>query len=290
MKNYAVFTPTLLTLLLAVGLHAQKPGEKLKTVQELVALRETAEAEARKAGAVKTWGKALTEPIEVTTGRLLFADHFDSLAAWRHEGIGSLQQPEPGVLQLNCVGSAQGNVGSMAFCSVDFPDSIQVEYDLRVLTTNGLLLNFIAYQGRNGEDMLRDLPPRQGVFADYVFNPRLRGYHVSLSRYDDTGSHTGVSNWRRNPGLFLMAQQPDLCKTPQRWYRVQIIKLGGLLQMRVDGRFAGGFVDAGEIPEPLPRAGKIGFRAIGKEVQVQIRNFSVYAVDALPSKTDEPEK
>ena len=163
----------------------------------------------------------------------------------------------------------------MAFCKVDFPDSIQIEYDLRVLTTNGLIITFVASRGRQGEDILTELPTREGVFADYVFNPRLRSYHVSLSRYNDEGVHTGVSNWRRSPGLFLMGVQPDLCREPHRWYHITILKRGPALGLVVDDSTAGGFLDLDEIPDAIPGSGKIGFRAIGKHVIVQIRNFTV---------------
>ena len=87
-----------------------------------------------------------------------------------------------------------------------------------------------------------------------------------------------MSNWRRNPGLFLMAEQLDLCKQPNKWYHITIIKKARLLQMAVDGTVAGGFIDLNEIPEPLPMSGKIGFRAIGRHVIAQIKNFKVFAI------------
>lgn len=268
--------------------YSQEVDLKLKTVEELLALQRTVEAESAKAGKTKTWGSALSQPAEVRAGGSLFEDDFQDLSNWHHESIGSLSQPERNVMQLNCVGSEQGSKGCMAFCRKDFPDSIDIEFDLRVLSTNGLVITFIACQGRRGEDMLNELPQRDGTFEDYVFNSELRSYHVSSSRYDDVGRHTGVSNWRRNPGLFLMAQQLDLCKEPRKWYHIRITKLGRLLQMHVDGQFAGGFYDRDEIPEPLPRSGKIGFRAIGREVLAQIKNFKVSSVksDVQRGETD----
>ncbi len=247
---------------------AKENTMQLKPVEELKALARTK----------RVWGRTDIPPLLRPKGRVLFQDAFDNLRHWAHEGRGELTQPEPHVMQLNCVGSRQGRAGCMAFCRVDFPDDICIEYDLRVLTTNGLVITFVAAQGRRGEDMLTELPKREGIFADYVYSPRLRCYHVSVSRYNDKGEHTGVSNWRRNPGLFLMAQQPDLCKEPRRWRHIAIVKKGPLLQMAVDGRLAGGFVDPDEIPEPLPSAGKVGFRAIGSEVLAQVKNFKVTAL------------
>lgn len=245
---------------------------KLTCVDELKALSTSQ-------GSDHVWGKADMPPLVEPKGKVLYEDTFTDLSNWHHEGRGALTQPEPDLMQLNCVGSRQGSAGCMAFCRTDFSDDICIEYDLRMLTTNGLIITFIAAQGRQGEDMITGLPKREGVFADYIFNPGLRCYHVSVSRYNDKGQHTGVSNWRRNPGIFLMAQQQDLCKAPRKWYHVTIVKRGPLLQMAVDGQLAGGFVDPNEIPEPIPAAGKVGFRSIGAEVLGQIKRFKVTALE-----------
>jgi hypothetical protein len=208
-------------------------------------------------------------------GKTLFEDNFANLDNWHHEGGGNLSQPEANLMQLNCIGSKQGKAGCMSFCKKDFPDNVCIEYDMRVVTSKGLLITFIASKGRNGEDMITELPAREGIFADYIFNPKMRSYHLSVSRYNDKGEHTGVSNWRRNPGIFMMGQQEDLCKKINNWYHIAIIKKGGLLQLAVDGKLAGGFIDPDEIPELIPSDGKVGFRAIGSEVIAQIKNFKV---------------
>ena len=88
-----------------------------------------------------------------------------------------------------------------------------------------------------------------------------------------------MSNWRRNPGIFLMAQQDDLCEAINQWYHITIIKKHGILQMAVDGKLAGGFYDPDEIPDKIPGSGKIGFRAIGSKVIARIRNFQVTALE-----------
>ncbi len=270
----------LLSVTAAITTGCVSPGQNgpphLTSIQELHQIRERADTAALETtGKPKLWGLPHTPPSVTGPGTVLYSDSFEDLNNWHHEGLGSITQPEPNLMQLNCVGSIQGGAGCMAFCREDFPDSIRIDFDLRVLTTNGLVITFLASRGRRGEDMLSELPPRDGVFTDYVSNPRLRSYHVSISRHGDDGVHTGVSNWRRNPGLFLMGQQPDLCKEPKRWYHVAILKQGTLLHMAVDEWTAGGFVDPDEIPDAIPGAGKIGFRAIGRNVIVQIKNFTV---------------
>ena len=206
----------------------------------------------------------------------LFVDSFHALDHWHHEGGGNLYV-DSGTLRVECVGSLQGGVGCMAFCHEDFPDGIAVEYDLVVRESDGLLITFVAMRGLNGEDMLTDLPPRRGEFRDYTGdNARMRSYHVSVSRYDDTGAHTGVSNWRRNPGLHLMAQGPDLCKEIGRSYAIRIEKDGPRCALFVDGEPGPAFADPGELPDALPGAGKVGFRAIGSRVIAEVRGFRVH--------------
>jgi len=213
-------------------------------------------------------------------GEVLFQDDFTTgLDHWHHEGAGRIHVPEPGTLRIECIGSRQGGAGCQAFCRRDFPDGIAVEYDLLVERSNGLVITFVAMRGLEGEDMIEDLPPRPGVFADYTgADARMRSYHVSVSRYNDAGEHTGVSNWRRNPGLHLAGQGDDLCKEIGRRYSVRIVKDGPHCQLGVDGRLAHEFTDPDELPDEIPSGGKVGFRAIGSEVIAEIGDFRVRAL------------
>jgi hypothetical protein len=210
-------------------------------------------------------------------GAVVFRDDFTAgLDNWRQEGGGQVSIPEPGVLRLDCTGSRQGGVGCQLFLQRDLPDGIALDYDLQVHKSNGLVINFIGMQGLGGEDMFLDLPPRSGIFYDYVGpEAALRSYHVSISRYNDKGEHTGVSNWRRNPGAHLLAQGPDLCKEIGRRYQVRLVKDGPHLQLSVNGVVAHDFVDPHWLPGEIPTLGKFGFRAIGSEVIAEVRNVVV---------------
>ena len=210
-------------------------------------------------------------------GEVLFEDDFRSgLDNWHHEGTGLISSPEPGVMLLDCTGSHQGGRGCQAFCRRDFPDGIAVEYELLVRESNGLVITFAAMRGLRGEDVIADLPPREGIFADYVGeDARMRSYHLSVSRYDDEGHHTGVSNWRRNPGLHLMGQGEDLCRELGRRYSIRIVKDGPRCQLGVNGRLAHEFTDPDELPDEMPSSGKVVFRAIGSRVIAVIRDFRV---------------
>jgi len=134
----------------------------------------------------------------------------------------------------------------------------------------------VAMRGLHGEDMLTELPPRKGEFREYTGpDAPMRSYHVSVSRYDDEGKHTGVSNWRRNPGLHLMAQGKDLCQEIGREYVLRIEQDGPRCALFVDDQPGPAFVDPGDLPDAIPSGGKIGFRAIGSRVIAEITHLRV---------------
>ncbi len=213
-------------------------------------------------------------------GNLIHEDRFEDLDNWHLEGlVEGAGIVAGGVLRLDCSGSRQGGAGCMAFCKRDFPDNICVEYDLFVAEKNGLVITFLAMKGLGGEDAITGVPARAGVFDDYVGeNATTRSYHCSVSRYDDKGEHTGVSNWRRNPGLHLMGQGEDLCRQIRTPYHVAFIKAGRTCQLQVNGAIASGFTDPGELPDEIPTSGKVGFRVIGAKAIARFSNFKVTAL------------
>jgi hypothetical protein len=217
----------------------------------------------------------------VPQGQTLLTEDFKNLDRWHLEGFTKgISLLEDGWLRLDCKGSQQGGVGVHAFLKQDLPDSICLEYDLFTEEKNGLILTFMGMQGVNGEDAITGVPPRKGKFIDYTGkNATTRSYHLSLSRYNDKGEHTGVSNWRRNPGLFLVGQGHDPCEEIGRTYHVAIIKQGPLLQLQVDGKVISGFVDTEKSEEAIPGEGKIGFRVIGARAIVRISNLRITALE-----------
>jgi hypothetical protein len=209
--------------------------------------------------------------------KVLLHEHFTNLDRWHVEGmINGVTVVPPGQLRLACDQSKQGSIGVMAFCKQDFPDNICIEYDLVVENHNGLLITFVAMQGIHGEDAITGVPPRRGVFEDYVGeNASTRSYHVSVCRYMDDGVHSGVSNWRRNPGLHLMVSGRDLCTEIDKLYHVKICKQGPHCWVDVNGERGAEFTDPETLPGLIPTVGKFGFRAIGVKAFFRISNVKV---------------
>ncbi len=226
-------------------------------------------------------GNQALHHIIVPQGERLFKEDFNNLDRWHLEGHkDGASLADGGWLKLDCSGSQQGGVGVQAFLKQDLPDNICMEYDLYTEEKNGLLLTFLGMKGVKGEDAITGVPPREGKFIDYTGKEAsTRSYHISLSRYNDEGMHTGVSNWRRNPGLNLVGQGPDPCEKIGQVYHVAIIKQGGLCQLQVDGKVISGFIDDNIAEDLIPKDGKIGFRAIGARAVFRIGNLKVTALD-----------
>jgi Domain of unknown function (DUF1961) len=214
---------------------------------------------------------------------LLHSDDFASFDNWYHEGIGEIKSSPEGGMRLHCFESKQGGPGCMAFFRPDLPDNIAVEYDIVVRSHGGLVINYVAIRGLGGEDLIADrgeLPERTGVMRDYFLASQgLQSYHISFSRFDDTGTHTDTSNARRNPGLLLAAQGIDRCTQIDRKYGIRLVKSRGHVQFFVDGEFCFDIIDRDESQYPIPDTGKFGFRLIGSDVKADISAFRVHRVE-----------
>ena len=235
---------------------------------------------------------------------LLHSDDFDAgFDQWHHEGVGEIKATPAadgsktsgsgtgdtsggGGMRLHCLGSQQGREGCMAFFRPDLPDLVAYEYDLTIRSQGGLVINYLAIRGMRGEDMIADadkLKPRTGIMGNY-FATRwgLQSYHVSVSRFNDKGEHSGTCNWRRNPGMVLVGHGMDLVTEIDRTFHIRITKDQGHCQLYVDGVHAHGFVDRDTARGPIPDTGKFGFRLIGSDVMADIEHFRVYKLKPNP--------
>lgn len=222
-------------------------------------------------------------PLEYENKEFLHEDHFTNLSNWYHEGRGSMSPLNGGGMCLICSGSRQGGPGCMAFFRPTLPDQISMEYDIVIHSQGGLVINYVAIRGLQGEDLITDaakLEPRSGQMKNYFSRKwGLQSYHVSFSRFDDDGRHTNTSNWRRNPGCLLVGHGNDLVRGLDRTYHIRITKDEGYLQLYVDGVFVHGVVDRDTSRYPIPDYGKFGFRLIGSDVKADVFHFCVYRID-----------
>ncbi|NQU11541.1 DUF1961 family protein [bacterium] len=225
-------------------------------------------------------------PLDYDNRELLHQDAFDDLSRWHHEGIGSLEPLAGGGMRLQCQGSRQGGRGCMAFFRPTLPDQVSVSYDIVVHSHGGLVINYLAIRGLQGEDLIADaarLEPRAGEMKNYFARKwGLQSYHVSFSRFDDKGRHTNTSNWRRNPGCLLAGHGTDLVRELGRRYRIRLTKDAGILQLFVDDVFAHGVIDRDTSRYSIPDSGKFGFRLIGSGIEADVYDFRVHRIEAHP--------
>jgi hypothetical protein len=225
-------------------------------------------------------------PLDYENRAPLHEDSLVELGRWHHEGWGSMSPLAGGGMRLVCPGSRQGGPGCMAFFRPTLPDQVAIEYDIVVHSQGGLVINYVAIRGLNGEDLIEDagkLEPRDGSMKNYfALKWGLQSYHLSFSRFDDKGLHTNTSNWRRNPGSLLAGHGNDPVREMGRTYHIRITKDAGFLQFYADGVFAHGVVDRDTSRHPIPDHGKFGFRLIGSDVQADIFNFRVFRLDPHP--------
>ena len=221
-------------------------------------------------------------PTDYTNQELLHSDDFENFDGWHHEGAGKIENAPGGGMRLHCFDSRQGAEGCMAFFRPDLPDHVAVEYDIAIRSHGGLVINYIALRGLNGEDMIDDierLPKRTGVMSDYYLASQgLQSYHISFSRFNDAGVHTATSNLRRNPGMKLVSEGIDPCTEIDRFYRIRLCKSRGHVQFHVDSVFSHACLDGDTSEYPIPEHGKFGFRLIGSDVMADIMQFRVYAI------------
>ena len=232
-------------------------------------------------------------PLGYNDRELLHQDKFADLSRWHHEGAGALERIEGGGLRLHCLGSRQGGPGCMAFFRPDLPDQVGMEYEIVMHSHGGLVINYVAIRGLDGEDLITDasrLEPRTGEMKNYYARKwGLQSYHISFSRFDDKGRHTNTSNWRRNPGCLLMGHGHDPVQELGRRYRIRITKDEGCLQFFVNGTFAHGMIDRDQSRYPIPDGGKFGFRLIGSDVKADVFDFQVHWIDRHPELRDNKE-
>jgi len=221
-------------------------------------------------------------PVDYDNLELLYSDDFQTFDNWHHEGGGEIVEGPEGQMRLRCFGSRQGGPGCMAFFRPTLPDQVAYEYDITVRSHGGLVINYLAIRGLRDEDMIEDarlLRPREGIMANYyALKWGLQSYHVSYSRFGDSGQHTATSNWRRNPGSLLVGHGVDPCTEIDRTYHIRVTKDRGHCQLFVDGEFAHGFIDRDTSRHPIPDKGKFGFRLIGSEVMADVQAFRVYRI------------
>ncbi len=180
----------------------------------------------------------------------------DLTRMWHLEGQGSAQIEE-GRLALKDAGA-----GVVMWAKPDFPSDMRLQFDLSFSDNRGIGVFFIAARGVNGEDILKDLPKRNGKYKQYT-KSKINCYGFSLHRFFPDGKHNAGTNLRKNNGFHLVNHVvPDPVMKANQTYRIIIEKDVGHLRLWVNGNLIHDWKDHG-IRDAVLQGGKIGFRIRG---------------------------
>ena len=221
-------------------------------------------------------------PIEVASrkGKLLYESAMNARAGmegWVMEGPGVTAFEDGWVKMSSKEADSAAKEGHIVYwCPRDFPESFVAEWEMRILSLEGLCIVFFAARGLNGEDIFDPgLPKRTGIFRQY-HSGAISCYHVSY--YANTPSSPGriTSNLRKNSGFHLVANgPPGIEPGADAVHAVRLIKDGAHIQLLVDGKVVIDFTDDGRRYGPVLEGGKIGLRQM-QWTEAVYRNFRVY--------------
>ena len=182
--------------------------------------------------------------------RVLFEDPLlGKPDAWEHPQALEIQRDaEKGVCW-----QGQNPGGDWFWLTQQLPDKpVAIQFDLQPVSTlkGGLIVAFAAKALKPGTPLSVASSPSM---ADYYKN--FDAYHFSVNR-----GATGYCNLRRcGPGLIMLASFSDPCPQYGKWYKVEIVKAGRQIELRVDGKPAVCYVDLGFI-QPCLVGGYFGLR------------------------------
>lgn len=195
-------------------------------------------------------------------------------AAWVLEGKASARI-EGGRLHLT-------NEGGHLVCwnTQSFPVDFLLEFGVSPADADhGLNIIFFAATGRDGGGIFDPTQPlRGGEFKTY-HSGGLDYYHVSYWATEKSGKARGTAHIRKNHGFHLVSQGRDFITGAGRGpHRVRVLKLGGQINVEVNGKLSVRWTDDGRSHGPVLRDGLIGLRQMAYSRECSYTHFKVWAV------------
>lgn len=201
----------------------------------------------------------------------LSGDALDLEGTWHVEGNGEVRL-EGGDIAITA------NPAVVLWIRQDFPESMQLRFDLWFSSNRGIGVFFVAARGTEGEDIIDDQPPRTGDYGEYTMG-RINCVGFSLHRFFPDGRHNPGANIRKNPGFNLVSQaKPDPIQQERTPCRVVIRKEGARFRLWVNDVLQHDWTDDGSLG-PVAGSGKIGFRlAADPTCEMRVSNVEVTGV------------
>jgi len=223
--------------------------------------------------------------MEYRLGELLYENPLASekdVRGWRLEGDAEISFPAGRMRMANRRDPAEGQAANFVFwCPEDFPADIVISWDFYPLREPGLCILFFAAKGRRGEDLFDPaLSKRTGEYQQY-HSGDINALHVSYfrRRYEpERAFHT--CNLRKSHGFHLVCQGadplPDV-EDARPPYRIQVIKCGPAVALRINDLPIFQWTDDGKTYGPVLGGGKIGFRQMAP-LMAEYANLTVHRI------------
>lgn len=165
------------------------------------------------------------------------------------------------------------------WCNETFPENIEVTWDFKPLSDNGLCILFFAAEGREGEDLFdKALTPRTGEYPQY-HSGDINAFHVSYYRrkeIDERAFHT--CNLRKSHGFHLVAQGADPLPPSEDvvdFYHIAVKKYEDTVTFSINDLTVFTYKDDGVTYGKRLLGGKIGFRQLAP-LTAEYKNLKVY--------------
>jgi hypothetical protein len=204
----------------------------------------------------------------------------ESIPGWVLEGPGVLEHAD-GWMKMYSTRPNGPDGHVVHWAPDDFPNRFVAEWEVQILSEDGLCIIFFSAMGNNGEDIFDpSLPKREGIFKQYN-RGAIRCYHISYFANNPILLPGRVtSNLRKNPGAILVANGPvGIHAGSKEIHKVRLVRDGERMQLLVDGRVVIDWVDDGKRYGAVHGGGKIGLRQMQWTV-ARYRNLRVWELEA----------
>lgn len=168
-----------------------------------------------------------------------------------------------------------------------FPADLLLEFGVVPVDANqGLNIVFFAATGRGGGGIFgKDQPFRDGIFKTY-HSGGLDSYHVSYWATHASGAARDTAHIRKNHGFHLVSQGRDfITRAGPGPHRVRVLKLGGRIEVEVNGKLSVRWTDDGQTHGPVLKGGLIGLRQMLHTQACGYTHFKVWSATAKPGKS-----
>lgn len=206
----------------------------------------------------------------------------DDVQDWVMEGPGKRSFGDGWMRMWSTRPDAEGDTnGHIVFwCPRDFPSRFVCEWEVQILSDDGLAIIFFAAKGQHGEDIFDpSLPPRDGTFSHYI-RGAVNSYHISY--YADTPPLPArtMSNLRKNNKFYLLTTGPVAIPAGSKdIHHMRLIKDGPHIQLQCDGKVSIDYTDPGSNRYgPVYEDGKIGLRQMQWTV-ARYRNLRIWELN-----------